>query len=246
MSDLHERARTLAQRLDQALPVQILEAALREHGDEITLAFSGAEDVILIEYMHQAGLRCRVFCLDTGRLPVQTHRFIARVESHYGIRVHVRMPEAAAVEDLVRRKGLFSFLHDGHHECCGLRKVEPLRRELAGVRGWITGQRRDQSPGTRSRLPVVEVDEANPGLDGRPVLKWNPLANRTSIDVWDAIRAFEVPYNALHDQGYVSLGCEPCTRAILPGQHEREGRWWWEEATKKECGLHQINLPPEP
>src|SRR5690606_1120221 len=183
---------------------------------------------------------------DTGRLHPETYRFIARVESHYGIRVEARFPEAAAVEALVREKGLFSFLQDGHEQCCGIRKVAPLRRELSGVRGWITGQRRDQSPGSRSRLAVVEVDEAHLGLDGRPVLKWNPLAARTSADVWDAIRAFEVPYNALHDRGFVSIGCEPCTRAILPGQHERDGRWWWERDGSKECGLHEINLAPRP
>lgn len=246
MNDLHERAETLARRLERALPVQILEAAVQEHGDQLTLAFSGAEDVILLEYMRQAGLQCRVFCLDTGRLHPETHRFIARVESHFGVRVEARFPESAPVEALVRRKGLFSFFDDGHEECCGIRKVEPLRRELAGVRGWITGQRRDQSPGTRSRVAPVEVDQAHRGVDGQPVLKWNPLATRTSAEVWDAIRAFEVPYNALHDRGFVSIGCEPCTRSILPGQHEREGRWWWENEGNKECGLHEINLVQTP
>jgi adenylyl-sulfate reductase (glutathione) len=243
MSDLHERARMLAERLDRAHPVQILEAALHEHGDHIAMAFSGAEDVILLEYLRQAGRSCQVFCLDTGRLHPETHRFIARVEAHYGLRIAARFPQAAAVEGLVARKGLFSFLRDGHEECCQLRKVEPLRRQLATLGAWITGQRRDQSPGTRSQLAVVEVDEAHPGLDGGPLLKWNPLAARTSGEVWDAIRAFEVPYNELHDRGFVSIGCEPCTRSILPGQHEREGRWWWEQADKKECGLHEGNLP---
>lgn len=245
MSDLHARATLLAERLDRAHPMQVLEAALQEHGEHVALAFSGAEDVILLEYLRQAGKSCRVFSLDTGRLHPETLRFIDRVEAHYGLRIEVRVPAAEAVEELVRRKGLFSFLRDGHGECCGIRKVEPLRRELAGLRGWITGQRRDQSPGTRRHLPVVEVDEAHPGQGGRPVLKWNPLAARTSAEVWDAIRAFEVPYNALHDRGFVSIGCEPCTRSILPGQHEREGRWWWEEATKKECGLHS-NHPSSP
>jgi phosphoadenylyl-sulfate reductase (thioredoxin) len=244
MSDLEARATLLAERLDRAHPMQILEAALQEHGEHVALAFSGAEDVILLEYLRQAGKSCRVFTLDTGRLHPQTHRFIERVEAHYGLRIEVRFPQAEAVEGLVRRKGSFSFLRDGHAECCGIRKVEPLRRELAGVRGWITGQRRDQSPGTRRRLAVVEVDEAHLGLDGRPVLKWNPLVARTSTEVWDAIRAFEVPYNALHDRGFVSIGCEPCTRSILPGQHEREGRWWWEQAESKECGLHAANLAP--
>lgn len=242
MSDLHERVRELADRLDRAHPMQILEAAAAEHGEHVAIAFSGAEDVILLEYLRQAERTCRVFTLDTGRLHPETHRFIARVEARYGLRIEARFPDHVAVEALVRHKGLFSFLHDGHEECCGIRKVEPLRRQLAELSGWITGQRRDQSPGTRSRLAVVELDEAHRGRDGRPLLKWNPLAGRTGTEVWDAIRAFDVPHNELHDRGFVSIGCEPCTRSILPGQHEREGRWWWEQADKKECGLHEGNL----
>lgn len=242
MSEIHERARELAERLEHAHPMQILEAAVREHGEHVALAFSGSEDVILLEYLHQAGHSCRVFTLDTGRLHPETHRFIARVEARYQLRVEARFPAFVAVEALVRQKGLFSFLRDGHEECCGVRKVEPLRRQLAELGGWITGQRRDQSPGTRKRLAAVEVDEAHIGRDGGPLLKWNPLVARTGTEVWDAIRAFDVPYNELHDRGFVSIGCEPCTRSILPGQHEREGRWWWEQADKKECGLHEGNL----
>jgi thioredoxin-dependent adenylylsulfate APS reductase len=242
MSDLHERVRVLADRLDRAHPMQIVEAAAEEHGDHVAMAFSGAEDVILLEYLRQVDRSCRVFTLDTGRLHPETHRFIAKVEARYGVRIEARFPNFVAVEALVRQKGLFSFLQEGHEECCGIRKVEPLRRQLAELSGWITGQRRDQSPGTRSRLAVVELDEAHVGRDGRPLLKWNPLAARTSPEIWDAIRAFDVPYNELHDRGFVSIGCEPCTRSILPGQHEREGRWWWEQADKKECGLHEGNL----
>lgn len=242
MNDLQERIRVLADRLDRAHPMQILEAAAEEHGEHVAMAFSGAEDVILLEYLRQVGRSCRVFTLDTGRLHPETHRFIAKVEARYGVRVEARFPDFVAVEALVRHKGLFSFLSDGHEECCGIRKVEPLRRQLAELSGWITGQRRDQSPGTRSRLAVVEVDQAHMGRDGLPLLKWNPLAARTSTEVWDAIRAFDVPYSELHDRGFVSIGCEPCTRSILPGQHEREGRWWWEQADKKECGLHEGNL----
>lgn len=242
MSDLHERVRVLADRLDRAHPMQILEAAVEEHGEHVAMAFSGAEDVILLEYLQRVDRSCRAFTLDTGRLHPETHRFIAKVEARYGVRIEARFPNFVAVEALVRQKGLFSFLHDGHEECCGIRKVEPLRRQLAELSGWITGQRRDQSPGTRSRLAVVELDEAHIGRDGRPLLKWNPLAARTSAEIWDAIRAFDVPYNELHDRGFVSIGCEPCTRSILPGQHEREGRWWWEQADKKECGLHEGNL----
>lgn len=206
--------------------------------DEIAISFSGAEDVLLIELACDAlkPLKPRVFSLDTGRLHPETYRFFATVERHYDLRIEYCFPQAPAVEAMVRHKGLFSFYDDGHQECCGIRKVEPLRRHLSGLRAWVTGQRRDQS-NTRNEVPVFERD-GNPGLGGGPLYKLNPLAAMTSAEVWEAIRAFEVPYNPLHERGLVSIGCEPCTRAILPGQHEREGRWWWEQADHKECGLH--------
>lgn len=211
--------------------------------DEIAISFSGAEDVLLIELACDAlkPLKPRVFSLDTGRLHPETYRFFATVERHYDLRIEYCFPQAPAVEAMVRHKGLFSFYDDGHQECCGIRKVEPLRRHVSGLRAWVTGQRRDQS-NTRNEVPVFERD-GNPGLGGGPLYKLNPLAAMTSAEVWEAIRAFEVPYNPLHERGLVSIGCEPCTRAILPGQHEREGRWWWEQADHKECGLHVGGAP---
>jgi phosphoadenosine phosphosulfate reductase len=229
----------LAVELEQATPRRILERALELYGDEIAISFSGAEDVLLLETLRQIGAKARVFSLDTGRLHPETYRFLARVEEHYEMRIEVVFPDREAVEALVGAKGLFSFYRDGHVECCNIRKVEPLRRQLATSRSWVTGQRRDQSPGTRDRVPVVQWDPTFEGQDGCRLTKWNPLATRSSQEVWDAIRAFDVPYNPLHERGFVSIGCEPCTRPILPGQHEREGRWWWEEADKKECGLHR-------
>ena len=142
---------------------------------------------------------------------------------------------------MVNEKGLFSFFKDGHQECCGIRKVQPLRKKLATLDGWITGQRKDQSPGTRTEIPVVQADVGFSGPD-KQLIKYNPLANWSSADVWSYIRMMEIPYNPLHERGFVSIGCEPCTRPVLPNQHEREGRWWWEEATQKECGLHAGNL----
>ena len=130
---------------------------------------------------------------------------------------------------------------DGHQECCGIRKVEPLGRALADVDAYITGQRKDQSPGTRADIPVVQLDPGF-GRQDNPLVKFNPLANWTSAQVWQQIMAYGVPYNPLHDRGFKSIGCAPCTRATHPGEHERAGRWWWEEATQKECGLHAINL----
>ncbi|SFR46631.1 phosphoadenylylsulfate reductase (thioredoxin) [Marinobacter daqiaonensis] len=230
----------LQQELSDQSPRAILKAALARY-DEIAISFSGAEDVALIELAHKLTDRLRVFSLDTGRLHPETYRFFERVREHYNIDIEFQFPDAGAIEALVTEKGMFSFYQDGHGECCGIRKVEPLRRKLSTLDAWITGQRRDQSPGTRNEVPVVQLDEAFGGRHG-PLVKFNPLANWSSKDVWDYIRMTEAPYNTLHERGFVSIGCEPCTRPVLPGQHEREGRWWWEEATRKECGLHAGNL----
>lgn len=224
--------------LASATPKRIVRTALETFTDSLAISFSGAEDVILIEYAKQCGLPFRVFSLDTGRLHPETYRYFETVEKHYEIKIEYCFPQAEAVQSLVRSKGLFSFLEDGHKECCGIRKVAPLRKQLSGLRAWVTGQRHDQNPSTRAALAHVEVDPAFTGLDGASLIKYNPLANRSSQEVWDAIRAFEVPTNPLHGRGMVSVGCEPCTRAITPGMHEREGRWWWEREDSKECGLH--------
>lgn len=213
--------------------------ALDRYGAECGIAFSGAEDVVLIHMAAQTGLPFSVFCLDTGRLHPQTYAFIDRVRQRYRIPIRLISPNAESVEALVLEKGLFSFFDDGHKECCGVRKIAPLRRALGGYRAWITGQRKDQSPATRAQIPRVHVDTAFEGSAG-PLLKFNPLADWSSAQIWAYIRAEGVPFNDLHQQGFVSIGCEPCTRPIHPGMHEREGRWWWEESTQKECGLHLI------
>lgn len=219
----------------------ILKLAFEHFGDELWLSFSGAEDVVLVDMAYKLNKNVKVFSLDTGRLHPQTYRFIEQVRDYYNLPIEVLSPEAAAVEQLVRAKGLFSFYKDGHSECCGVRKIAPLRRKLATLRAWATGQRRDQSPGTRSQVPVLELDTSFGSIE-RPLYKFNPLAQMTSAEVWAYIRMLELPYNSLHEQGYISIGCEPCTRPVLPNQHEREGRWWWEEGTQKECGLHAGNL----
>ena len=221
-------------------PQEILAYAIEEYSPDLAISFSGAEDVVLVDMASKLGAKPRVFTLDTGRLHTETYQFIEKVREHYGLSIEVFFPRPEAVEKLVREKGLFSFYRDGHKECCDIRKVEPLRRALLSLRAWVTGQRRDQSPGTRAQVPVMQVDPTF-GNNGHPLIKFNPLANWTSKQVWNYIRENNVPYNALHDRGFVSIGCEPCTRAILPGQHEREGRWWWEDATRKECGLHAGN-----
>ena len=224
-------------------PLQIIDVALAAHGDDIAISFSGAEDVVLLEYARQTGRRFRVFSLDTGRLHPETYRYFAAVEQHFSLHIEYCFPEAPAVEALVRSKGMFSFLKDGHQECCNIRKVAPLRRQLSTLNAWITGQRKDQST-TRAVVPTTQPDPAFTGKNGGVLTKYNPLAEVSSEDIWMMIRSLELPYNELHAKGFVSIGCEPCTRPVLPNQHEREGRWWWEEATNKECGLHKGNLKP--
>ena len=225
-------------------PQDILKLAFEHFGDELWISFSGAEDVVLVDMAWKLNKNVKVFSLDTGRLHPQTYRFIEQVREHYGIAIDVLSPEAAEVQALVKDKGLYSFLKDGHGECCGVRKIAPLRRKLSTVKAWATGQRRDQSPGTRSQVAALEIDSAF-STPERPLYKFNPLAQMTSEEVWGYIRMLELPYNSLHEQGFISIGCEPCTRPVLPNQHEREGRWWWEEATQKECGLHAGNRSEE-
>ncbi len=216
-------------------PSAVIKRVLSEYGARAAISFSGAEDVMLIDLAAKSGYPFSVFSLDTGRLHADTYRFIERVRKHYGVEVSITAPDTIAVEDMVRKKGLFSFYDDGHSECCGVRKVGPLRRVLTRYAAWITGQRRDQSP-TRADVPLVQLG-TNQGVDG-PILKVNPLAEQSLADVWTYLRDEQVPYNPLHDQGFVSIGCEPCTRPPRPGEHERAGRWWWEDSTKRECGLH--------
>ena len=220
----------------QKSPKEILSLALDQFPNS-AISFSGAEDVVLIEMAAQLKKPFRVFTLDTGRLHAETYEFLEKVRAHYHIEIEVTFPEAEAISELTQKKGLFSFYQDGHNECCGIRKVAPLRKKLATLDAWITGQRKDQSPNTRQAVPVVQKDLGF-STEQQTLVKFNPLAHWSSAQVWQYIRSYEVPYNSLHEKGFISIGCQPCTRPILPNQHEREGRWWWEEATKKECGLH--------
>jgi phosphoadenosine phosphosulfate reductase len=235
-----EEVPLLVDQLAHAEPEDTLRFMLGRFGADCAIAFSGAEDVVLIDMASRLGLRYSVFCLDTGRLHPETYKLIDKVRTHYSIEIELYSPQAEPLQAFVRKKGLFSFYEDGHKECCGVRKVEPLKRALSNYRGWVTGQRRDQSP-TRAEVAVLQADAGNAGKAGSGLLlKANPLANWSSAKVWAYIRERGVPYNELHERGFISIGCEPCTRAVHPGQHEREGRWWWEESTKRECGLHVV------
>ena len=227
----------------QAEALALLQEAFRRF-ERIAVSFSGAEDVVLIDLASRLldGRDVPVFSLDTGRMHPETYRFLETVRGRYRVDLEVLSPNAEEVARLVRRKGMFSFYEEGHGECCAIRKIQPLRRKLAGLDAWITGQRADQSI-TRSNLPAQQRDAAFSTAE-HPIVKFNPLARWSGEQVWRYIRRHDVPYNPLHDQGYRSIGCEPCTRPVGPHQHEREGRWWWENAADKECGLHAGNGRP--
>jgi phosphoadenosine phosphosulfate reductase len=229
-----ERAR---QELAEASAAEVVSWALEHFGEACAIAFSGAEDVVLLELAARTERPFSVFCLDTGRLPAETYEHIEAVRQHYGIAIDLVLPDPEPVRELVSRKGLFSFYRDGHAECCNLRKVQPLARVLTGYRAWMTGQRRDQNASTRGELAPLEIDPQFRGKEGK-LLKFNPLAAWTSDEVWREIHARKLPYNPLFDRGFRSIGCAPCTRPVAPGQPDRAGRWWWEAEDEKECGLH--------
>jgi len=229
-----------AERLEACSPQEILAFAAKSYAPDLAISFSGAEDVVLIDMAAKLEVPVRAFTLDTGRLHAETYEFLEKVRERYQLDLEAFFPRPEAVERLVREKGLFSFYRDGHRECCGVRKVEPLKRALAPLKAWVTGQRRDQSPETRAHLPVMQVDPVF-SRPGQPLIKFNPLANWTSQQIWAYIVEHNVPFNSLHQSGYLSIGCAPCTRAVNPGQPERAGRWWWEDPANKECGLHSGN-----
>ena len=230
---------SLAQRSQAAR--ELLQRIASEYGSgpgQIAFANSlGAEDMVITDLIQQAQLtNIEIFSLDTGRLPSETYDLMATLRKHYGLTLRLYYPRHELIEAYTSEKGINAFYESValRKECCFIRKVEPLGRALAGKRAWITGQRAQQSA-TRAELPVQAYD-AEHGLE-----KFNPLAEWTTQEVWAYIRTHHVPYNALHDKHYPSIGCAPCTRAISAGEDIRAGRWWWESADTKECGLHAQN-----
>ena len=210
-----------------------LEAIVADFPNAALASSLGAEDMVVTDAILSAGLPIAIFTLETGRLHRETLDLLERVRSHYGHEIEAFGPDPDAMTRYVKEQGLNAFYEsvDLRKRCCHIRKVEPLARALAGRDAWITGLRREQSV-TRTDLPLHEHDSVH----GIP--KFNPLADWSEAEVWACIRARAVPYNALHDRGYPSIGCEPCTRAIRPGEDVRAGRWWWESSNAKECGLH--------
>ncbi|MBI2867134.1 MAG: phosphoadenylyl-sulfate reductase [Chloroflexi bacterium] len=226
----------------EPLPAQeVLAWALGRFGDRVSLASSfGAEDMVLTDMLVKLSPKARIFTLDTLRLNKETLELLDETRDRYGVNLEVFYPETKAANDMVARHGLNLMYEsvDNRKLCCGIRKVEPLNRALKDLVAWTTGLRREQAP-TRAAVAKVEADEAHPGL-----IKLNPLADWTNDQVWDYIRANKVPYNKLHDKGYPSIGCDPCTRAVKAGEHPRAGRWWWEQDLGlKECGLHVAGAP---
>jgi phosphoadenosine phosphosulfate reductase len=221
---------------ETATATEILQAGLAAAAGPVKLACSfSVEDVVVIDLIRELNLPIGIFALDTGRLNEETYEVAEAVRERYGVSIDWHFPERAAVEKLEREKGLFSFRTslENRHECCRIRKVEPLGRALAGLAGWVTGMRREQSV-TRAEIAPIEIDAAHGGI-----LKINPLVSWTEAEVWAYAEKRRIPLNRLHKLGYPSIGCAPCTRAIKAGEHPRAGRWWWEDPENKECGLHK-------
>lgn len=215
---------------------EILKAGVDAAGGKVSLACSfSVEDVVVIDLIRELRLPIGIFALDTGRLNEETYEVAEAVSERYGVAIDWYFPQREAVEKLEREKGLFSFRAslENRHECCRIRKVEPLGRALADLSGWVTGMRREQSV-TRAEIAPIERDAAHGGI-----LKINPLVAWTEAEVWAYAEKRRIPLNRLHKQGYPSIGCAPCTRAIKDGEHPRAGRWWWEDPENKECGLHR-------
>lgn len=224
----------LAARVGQTLAT--LERIAEEYSPAVFASSLAAEDMVLTDLILKAGLPIGIFSLETGRLHQETLGMVDRVRERYGYEIALYRPVQADVTAYVIKNGHNAFYDsiEQRKECCRIRKVEPLGRALNGKKAWVTGQRRAQSS-TRAELSVQEDDAAH------GIQKFNPLADWSEQEVWEYIRGNDVPYNPLHDQGFPSIGCEPCTRAIQPGEDVRAGRWWWENPESKECGLHFVD-----
>lgn len=232
---MFEKIQQLNEQFSHLTAQEILEYFLNAYKGKIALSSSfGAEDQVLTHMILTIDKTAKIFTLDTGRLPYETYSVMDNTNLKYGIKVDVYFPEAKEVEELYKTQGINGFYEsiENRKRCCFVRKIQPLQRALKGLEVWVTGLRASQSV-TREQMQLVEYDEAN------QVIKLNPLLAWSEQDVWDFIKENNVPYNKLHDQGYPSIGCAPCTRAVKEGEDIRSGRWWWENPEHKECGLHK-------
>ncbi len=226
IAELNEKLKT---------PEEVLKWAMENIHPKLALASSfGAEDVVIIDMLTRINPKARIFTLDTGRLNQETYDVMDEIRKKYDVNVEVTFPDAEEVTEMVRVNGMNLFYQsiENRKLCCGIRKVHPLNKMLATLDGWITGLRSDQTD-NRSNTSKIEIDEQHDGM-----IKINPIIDWTWDQTWDYIKANNVPYNKLHDKGFPSIGCEPCTRAIKPGEDLRAGRWWWEGKSDRECGLH--------
>jgi phosphoadenosine phosphosulfate reductase len=230
-----ENIAELNRRFEISPPQEVLQYFIAELGDRVALASSlGAEDQVLTDMICKINPKARIFTLDTGRLFPETYHLIDKTNMRYGIKMELFFPDYRQIEKMVGEDGINLFYDDieKRKRCCNVRKIEPLKRAFGTLQAWICGLRREQSV-TRHDMQIVEWDEGN-GL-----IKINPLMNWSEAQVWDYIRSNSVPYNGLHDKGFPSIGCQPCTRAVKEGEDVRAGRWWWESPEHKECGLHR-------
>ncbi|MCA1745635.1 MAG: phosphoadenylyl-sulfate reductase [Bacteroidales bacterium] len=230
-----EDIKELNKELENALPQDILKRVLAIFGQQIALSSSlGAEDQVLTDMLLKTDAKARIFTLDTGRLFPETYDLIDRTSRKYKTKIEVFFPDHQKIQSMVNTKGINLFYEsiENRKECCHLRKIEPLQRAFSTLDAWICGLRASQAV-TRQNIDVIEWDENN------QLVKINPLAQWTEEQVWEYIHTNKVPYNVLHDKGFPSIGCQPCTRAIEPGEDVRAGRWWWENPETKECGLHK-------
>ncbi len=230
-----EEVQGLAERFQAASAEEVLRWAFERLHPRLALASSlQTEDMVVLDIAWRIQPKLRVFTLDTGRLHQETYDMMDRIRDRYSLELEVLFPDSAEVEAMVRAKGLNLFYEsvENRHECCGVRKVNPLRKYLAGLDGWVTGLRRDQWA-SRSNIQKVELDAGNGGI-----LKLNPIADWTQEQLDSYVQAHSVPRHALYSKGFTSIGCLPCTRPTRPGENPRAGRWWWEEDLQKECGLH--------
>ena len=228
-----ENINTAQEQLKDASAEEIIAYAAQQLESPVFASSLGQEDQVITDLLVKGGLDIPIFTLDTGRLFPETYDLIEATESKYNLKIQVAFPDAGEVEEMVAEQGinLFHKSIEARKRCCGVRKIHPLKRFLGASSGWICGLRRDQSP-TRTEMHAVEWDAGN----GIP--KFNPLINWSIEDVQTYLKENDVPYNVLHDQGFISIGCACCTRAVKPGEDIRAGRWWWETPEQKECGLH--------
>lgn len=229
-----EIADVLNNQLKDKSAKEILAFVSAKFKDKIRFASSmGAEDQIITQMISDITPQIEIFTLDTGRMFAETYELIDKTETRYDLNISIVFPDALEVEQMVNQKGINLFYHsiENRKLCCGIRKIKPLQKALSGMHAWVTGLRRQQSP-TRTDLQIIEWDQSNSIIKINPLLEWN------DNQVWNYIQENRIPYNTLHDKGFPSIGCQPCTRAVLPGEDIRSGRWWWENPETKECGLH--------